>query len=295
MVRSERALRFLLRATGVAVALRLPFVFLPRRLVAAHIEWHGFGPFPDSPAMDYLLRSISALYVLSGLFCWLVSFDTRRYRSLVLYLGWSSVAFGLLLPAVDLATHSVPAWALAACGLAAAIGVAVLALDARANPARQAGGAPAWSVPPGRSPSGWARAAALVLRLAGTVLLVAAVPLFAPRGVLADWHARLGFGHYPDADLFHFFVRCFSVSVLLTAAFLWILSFGVRRQAPIVLFLGVGAAVYGGFVTVVDWGLPLPWWWKGFEGPAVVAFGLLVLVLAMGIRHARRKSLGPAP
>jgi len=102
MTVAERLLKLILRLTGAALVLATPFVFLPRACHGSAHEWLGFGPYPAGPIIDYLARSASAMYALSGVFCWLVSFDVRRYAAMIVFLGAASVAFGTLMLVVDL-------------------------------------------------------------------------------------------------------------------------------------------------------------------------------------------------
>ncbi|MBL7140692.1 MAG: hypothetical protein ISS74_07265 [Planctomycetes bacterium] len=133
MTIAQRLLRLVLRVTGAALLLAAPFVFVPRTWHAAIHERLGFGPYPDGPVIDYLVRSVSAMYVLSGLFCWLVTTDLRRYGPTIIFLGAASVAFGILMTAVD-ALLGLPWWWLAGEGPPAVVlGVILILLERAAN------------------------------------------------------------------------------------------------------------------------------------------------------------------
>lgn len=72
-------------------------------------RWLGLGEFPAAPLTDYLTRAISALYAVHGGLLLLVSTNLDRFRPIVVYLGWSNVALGLLLTGIDL--HAgLPGW-----------------------------------------------------------------------------------------------------------------------------------------------------------------------------------------
>jgi len=133
MTTTGRLLRLILWVTGGALLLATPFVFVPRTWHADIHEWLGFGPYPDGPITDYLVRSVSAMYVLSGLFCWLVATDVRRYGPTILFLGASSVAFGALMTAVD-AMLALPWWWLAGEGPPAIVlGILLIVLERASN------------------------------------------------------------------------------------------------------------------------------------------------------------------
>lgn len=70
--------------------------------MAAVHEGLGLGPFPRSPVVDYLARSIAGLYGFHGLLLLLVSSDPVRYRPIVDYIGALNVTFGLMLIGIDL-------------------------------------------------------------------------------------------------------------------------------------------------------------------------------------------------
>ncbi len=132
---AQRLLRLILRATGSVLLLAAPFAFIPRPWHAAIHEWIGLGPYPAGPVIDYLVRSVSGMYVLSGLFCWLVATDLARYGPMVQFLGWTSIAFGLLMTVVD-AMLGLPWWWLLGEGPEAVVlGALLIVLQRAARPA----------------------------------------------------------------------------------------------------------------------------------------------------------------
>ncbi|MFO8012644.1 MAG: hypothetical protein R6X20_04980 [Phycisphaerae bacterium] len=128
---ARRLLRLILRVTGTALLFALPFAFIPREWHAVIHEWIGLGPYPDGPVIDYLVRSVSGMYVLSGLFCWLVATDLRRYGPMVQFLGWTSIAFGVLMTVVDVML-GLPWWWIAGEGPEAIVLGAILVILERA-------------------------------------------------------------------------------------------------------------------------------------------------------------------
>ena len=61
------------------------------------------------PIVGYLARSTSAFYAMQGGLCWVISFDLRRYRAVLIYLGAATVVFGLALGIVGWAV-GLPRW-----------------------------------------------------------------------------------------------------------------------------------------------------------------------------------------
>jgi MYXO-CTERM domain-containing protein len=128
---TDRLIRFILRVTGTAVLLAAPFVFLPRAWHAGIHEWLGLGAYPEGPVIDYLVRTVSTMYVLSGVFCWLVSYNVERYASLIAFLAGASIAFGLVATVVDFVNHLPWFWKWFEGPPAILWGIVVLALLAR--------------------------------------------------------------------------------------------------------------------------------------------------------------------
>jgi len=76
-------------------------MLLPTEWMAFTHRWLGLGEFPRAPVVEYLTRSIAALYGFHGGLLLLVSRDPLRYRSIVSYIAFMNVAFGLIVLAID--------------------------------------------------------------------------------------------------------------------------------------------------------------------------------------------------
>lgn len=106
----ERTLIFLLRLSGVILLLAIGAIFLPVDWMAATHRWIGLGEYPDFPLVDYLNRSISALYAIHGGLCLLVATNVRRYRAVVAYIAGAGAVFGVVMLGVDLHAGMPPGW-----------------------------------------------------------------------------------------------------------------------------------------------------------------------------------------
>lgn len=98
---SERLFKIFLRFIGTASLFALVFVAVPYSTMDAIHAWLGMGRLPTEPVVGYLARSTSAFYALVGGLLWLLSFDLRRYRSVLVYLGFAVILLGVILLAVD--------------------------------------------------------------------------------------------------------------------------------------------------------------------------------------------------
>ena len=76
-------------------------MFLPVEWMASTHRWLGLGEFPRVPLVDYLTRSVAALYGFHGVLLLLVSTDPRKYRAIVSYVAIMNVIFGIIMIVVD--------------------------------------------------------------------------------------------------------------------------------------------------------------------------------------------------
>jgi len=127
----ERLLVVLLRVAGVMLLTAFGAVFLPTGWMAATHRWLGLGDFPASSLVEYLTRSISALYAIKGGLYLLLSTDVRRYVTIIGYVAWSAIAFGLALIAIDVHAGLPWRWTLGEGPLILVIGIVFLGLSRR--------------------------------------------------------------------------------------------------------------------------------------------------------------------
>src|SRR6185369_2985529 len=97
----ERFLRALLRYIGTASLLAIIAVFMPYSWMNEIHRELGMGTLPAEPVVGYLARSLSAFYALLGGLLWVLSFDVRRHRIALCYLGAAFIIFGAILVGID--------------------------------------------------------------------------------------------------------------------------------------------------------------------------------------------------
>ena len=100
-MKSGQTLVWILRIMGSSSLLALIFVAVPHAWMDSIHSALGMGPLPAEPVVGYLARSTSAMYALLGGLLWVVSFDLRRYRRILIYLGAAITSFGVMLLVVD--------------------------------------------------------------------------------------------------------------------------------------------------------------------------------------------------
>lgn len=95
-------LKLLLRLAGVVTFSAFFAMFLPVEWMAWTHRWLGLGEFPRSPIVDYLTRSVAALYGFHGALLLLISNDPVKHRTIVQFVAVMNVLFGVIILAIDL-------------------------------------------------------------------------------------------------------------------------------------------------------------------------------------------------
>ncbi len=99
----------LLVAGGLAATAVFPMA-MPTDWMEAANGWLGLGPFHRSPLMEYLTRSLSALYALNGFLALYLARDVKRYADLLAFYGWLTVGVAVALTAIDFSAGMPPSW-----------------------------------------------------------------------------------------------------------------------------------------------------------------------------------------
>lgn len=128
-----RAIKIVLRIGGVLTGSAFLTALLPFATMDAVHRQLGLGPLPELPIVDYLTRSVSALYGFHGILLFLISSDPVRFRPFVTFVAFMNITFGTMLIAIDL--HAgMPAWWTVAEGPAVVLTGLVLAVLNRSLP-----------------------------------------------------------------------------------------------------------------------------------------------------------------
>jgi hypothetical protein len=131
MTAAERALAVLLRAAAAMLLLAVAPVVMPFRWMEEIHQWIGMGRLPNAVIVHYLTRSASALYAFHGALTLFISFDVRRYRTLILFLGSLGVVFGVAMLVLDAAIGMPLAWIIGEGPFVIALGIAIVWLAAK--------------------------------------------------------------------------------------------------------------------------------------------------------------------
>ena len=105
----ERILKWVLQINGAVMATAVFAVFLSHDQMAAIHEWLGLGVFPEGIIIDYLARSLSALYAIMGILYLVLARDIYAHASVITFMAWASICFGVGSIVIDLKL-GFPAW-----------------------------------------------------------------------------------------------------------------------------------------------------------------------------------------
>lgn len=112
MNRKRVVTAWVLRLVGLSGMLAAGAVVMPFSWMMEIHAYLGLGVMPGEPIVEYLARSLSALYAILGFILWHVSFRLDGYLGLVRLLGIVFVVFGLVISWIDVKAGLPLAWTL---------------------------------------------------------------------------------------------------------------------------------------------------------------------------------------
>ena len=103
---------FLLRLSGTFTSLAFLAMLLPVAWMDSIHRSMGLGELPRAPVVDYLARSVAALYGFHGALLLLISTDPVKYRTIVWFVSILNIVFGMMLVVIDLHAGMPKSWTL---------------------------------------------------------------------------------------------------------------------------------------------------------------------------------------
>ena len=124
---------------------------------------------------------------------------------------------------------------------------------------------------------------AILLKFAGGVMLLAFAAIFMPTSWMAANHRWLGLGEFPASPLVDYLTRSVSALYGIHGGLYLVAARDVRRHVAVLRYLASMNVVFGVLMLGIDAHAGMPWYWSLFEGPPVLAFGVLLLVLLRSV------------
>lgn len=119
-----------------------------------------------------------------------------------------------------------------------------------------------------------------LLRLAGSVEILAFIAVVMPRSWMETAHAWLGLGDMPGGPLIMFMIRQASYTYGMHGISLWVIASNVERFRLLVLLNGIAFLVAGPVFFLIDYTSGMPLWWTLGDTFSCAFFGAALLWLS---------------
>ncbi len=132
-----------------------------------------------------------------------------------------------------------------------------------------------------------------LLRLEGSVEILAFVAVVMPRVWMETGHAWLGLGEMPDGPIIMFMIRQASYAYGMHGVSMWILAADVNRFRPIIVFNGISFLLAAPVFFLIDYHSGMPWFWTISDALGCGFFGAALLWLNRGKKLRTRSGDDP--
>jgi hypothetical protein len=126
-----------------------------------------------------------------------------------------------------------------------------------------------------------------LLRLAGSVEILAFFAVVMPRSWMEVSHAWLGLGEMPRGPIIMFMIRQASYTYGMHGVSLWVLASDVGRFRTLVLLNGIAFLLAVPVFFLIDFTSAMPWWWTVGDAWGCGLLGIAVLLLASKVAKRR--------
>lgn len=120
----------------------------------------------------------------------------------------------------------------------------------------------------------------LLLRVAGTVEILAFFAVIMPRSWMELSHSWLGLGVMPSGPLIMFMIRQASYSYGMHGISLWVIASNVERFRVLIIFNGIAFLLAGPVFFLIDHYSGMPWWWTVGDSLSCASLGAAFLWLS---------------
>lgn len=122
----------------------------------------------------------------------------------------------------------------------------------------------------------------MLLRVAGSVEILAFFAVLMPRSWMEVSHAWLGLGRMPEGAVLMFMIRQASYVYGMHGVSLWVLSTDVRRFRLLVLLNAISFTLAAPLFFIIDHTAGMPLYWTLSDSLGCGLFGLALLWLTRG-------------
>ncbi|PYS70258.1 MAG: hypothetical protein DMF69_14155 [Acidobacteria bacterium] len=124
------------------------------------------------------------------------------------------------------------------------------------------------------------RISAFLLRLSGSVEILAFIAVVMPRSWMEIAHAWLGMGEMPNAPVIMFMIRQASYTYGMHGISLWVIASNVERFRLLVILNGFAYLIAAPVFFLIDRSSGMPLWWTLGDAFGCGGFGAALLWLS---------------
>ena len=124
------------------------------------------------------------------------------------------------------------------------------------------------------------RMSAFLLRLAGSVELLAFLAVVMPRSWMEIAHTWLGLGEMPNGAIIMFMIRQASYTYGMHGVSLWVIASNVERFRLLIIFNAISFLIAAPVFFLIDQTSGMPFWWSLGDTFGCGSFGAALLWLS---------------
>jgi len=125
------------------------------------------------------------------------------------------------------------------------------------------------------------RMSAFLLRLAGSVELLAFLAVVMPRSWMEIAHTWLGLGEMPNGAIIMFMIRQASYTYGMHGVSLWVIASNVERFRLLIIFNAISFLIAAPVFFLIDQTSGMPFWWSLGDTFGCGSFGAALLWLSL--------------
>ena len=122
-----------------------------------------------------------------------------------------------------------------------------------------------------------------LLRLAGTITVMAFLAMLLPVEWMVSTHRWLGLGEFPRMPVVDYLARSAAALYGFHGALLLLISCDPVTHRTIVRFVACMNVLFGLMISAIDVHAGMPLLWTLMEGPPIIAFGVVIALLGSGL------------
>ena len=131
----------------------------------------------------------------------------------------------------------------------------------------------------------------VLLRLAGTIEILAFIAVVMPRTWMEISHEWLGLCQMPHGPVLMFLIRQASYTYGMHGISLWVLALDVKRFRPLIILNGIAYLLAAPVFAVIDYTTGMPLWWTIGDAVGCGGLGVVLLWCSLSSNNSERSAV----